>query len=481
LYWIYVVVSVHGHAAPPVAVAAVLGLAAYVGVHVGLAGAVAAWAWDRAASGLALLVVPSAWVVAEHLRTFDLWSGFPWAFLGYALHELAPARVIARVTGVWGLSFLLLLLGALLWAPPRARLRGLLGLVVAVGALFVVGYTVPGPVVSREPMPRVGIVQASIPQEIKWDPRHAREAFQAHLDVSWQAAEGGVDLLVWPEASVPVFLQLEREYLDSVLSLARETSSLLLVGGVGLEPNRSRREFRYYNSVFLIDPEGVLAARYDKSRLVPFGEYVPFRQLLGFLSGIATGIAAGDVTPGPGPRAFDLDPLGPAHALGPLICYEVIYPDLVRRAARSGAQVIVNITNDAWYGRTSAPHQFLVIAAMRAAEHGLPMVRAANTGISAIVDADGAVVSATPIYERTALRGSLPGRHQRATPYTWLGDWIVWASWGILALAGGRVLVGRRQRRDPRDGGPAPRASGAGGGAAEASLTPKASDSASGS
>jgi apolipoprotein N-acyltransferase len=446
LYWIYVVAYVHGHAPAPVAVLAVVALALYVGVHVGLAGGVAAWAWESP-TPWRLLVVPSAWVAAEHLRTFDLWSGFPWAFLGYALHDLPPARAVARVTGVYGLSFVLVLAGTLVWAPRRTRFGGLAALALAVLALAVVGSILPRQADAPHRSLRIGIVQGNIPQELKWDPGYAREAFEAHLAVSREAAQGGVDLIVWPEASVPVLLQVEPEYQRAVSELAIETKAALIVGGVAVERVGGGRDLRFHNSVFLINPDGGWAGRYDKSRLVPFGEYVPFRALLGFLSGIATGIASGDVSPGPGPRAIEVESLGPGHALAPLICYEVIYPDLVREAVRAEARVIVNVTNDAWYGRTSAPHQFLAIATMRSAEHGLPMVRAANTGISAIVDGEGAVVSATPIFERRALQGSLPRGRSGRTLYTRFGDWVLWVSWAILAGAGGQALVGRRRRR----------------------------------
>jgi apolipoprotein N-acyltransferase len=478
LYWIYVVVHVHGHASPFVAVLSVFALALYVGVHLGLVGATAAWAkpWN---GGLALLVVPSAWVAAEHLRTFDLFSGFPWGFLGYALHDLGPARSIASITGIWGLTFALVLAGTLVWAPHRVRWRGLavLGL-VAVAAMWIPA-ALPARSTPSTRTIRLAVVQANIPQEAKWDPDQARDAFDAHLSVTREAVADGADLVVWPEASVPVFLQVDPEYRRAVSRLAEESGAPLLVGGVAVEQAEPGHDLRFYNSVFVVAPDGRFVERYDKSRLVPFGEYVPLRTLLGFLSGVATGIASGDITPGPGPRTIELPSLGPDHALAPLICYEVIYPDLVRDVVHAGARVIVNVTNDAWYGRTSAPHQFLAIATMRSAENGLPMVRAANTGISAIVDAEGVVQAETPIFERAALRGPLPTGRTAATPYTRFGDWVVWASWGILAVAGGRGFVGKRSRRGPRDSGPAPCSPGAGRGAAEASLTSKPNEGAS--
>jgi apolipoprotein N-acyltransferase len=471
LYWIYVVVSVHGHAAAPIAVLAVLVLAFYVALHIGVAVAFAAWA-SPAAGPAAILLLPAAWVVTEHMRNFDLFSGFPWALLGYSLYALPPARALASVGGVYGLTFLLVLVGVLVWAPRRPRLRGL-AIVAAAAFLGAIG---PGgwgrdPTATGSTL-RVGIVQASIPQEAKWDPDRAGEAFGAHLDLTRELLSGeGVDLVVWPEASVPVFLQYEPTYRDAVSDLAREGEVFLLTGGVAVERQGRGRDVRFHNSVFALDPQGRFVDRYDKSRLVPFGEYVPFRALLGFLSGLATGIASGDITPGERPRALRLEGLEPDHALAPLICYEVIYPGLVREAVRAGTDVLVNVTNDAWYGRTSAPHQFLNIAAMRAAEHGLPMVRAANTGVSAIVDARGSIRAATPIFEKHVLRSSLPRGRLGGTPYTRFGDWVVWTCWGILAYAGGRRVVGRGQRRDPRDGGSAPRPPGEGRRASEASLT----------
>ena len=188
---------------------------------------------------------------------------------------------------------------------------------------------------------------------------------------------------------------------------------------------------------------GDFVDRYDKTHLVPFGEYVPMRRVLGFLSGLATGLAQGDLTPGDRPRVLKGLPL--RHATSALICYEVIYPGLVRQAVRDGARLLLNLTNDAWYGRTSAPHQFLAIAAMRSAEHGLPMLRAANTGVSGIIDANGVVVHETPIFEERALAAVVPPPRAGPTLYTRFGDWVVSMCWGLLIAIGGIRIVKRRE------------------------------------
>jgi apolipoprotein N-acyltransferase len=202
-----------------------------------------------------------------------------------------------------------------------------------------------------------------------------------------------------------------------------------------------------------VDPQRGVIDRYDKTRLVPFGEYVPMRGLLGFLSGVATGLAGvADVTPGERPRALVLgDAPGARAAPAALICYEVIYPVLVREAVRDGAGLLLNVTNDAWYGRTSAPHQFFAIAAMRSAEHGLPMLRVANTGVSGVVDAFGRPLEQTPIFERKTHVTTLPEGRGQPTLYTRLGDWIVWLSWAIVLGFGGVEIVRRAGRSEPRD------------------------------
>jgi apolipoprotein N-acyltransferase len=303
---------------------------------------------------------------------------------------------------------------------------------------------------SSETLRWAGLVQASIPQGEKWDPTKAQEAFDAHVELSrLVAASGEVDLIVWPEASAPVFLQVQEDYRRVLIDLARETDAVLLVGGVGIEPIDGGRNLSYANSLFQVSPQGAFVDRYDKSILVPFGEFVPWRSALGFLSGVATGIAAGDLTPGPGAETLAVGP----SLLAPLICYEVLYPAAVREAVLRGARVLVNVTNDAWYGRSSAPHQFLAMAAMRSAEHGLPMLRAANTGVSAVVDSGGVVLRETPIFERAALRVPLPSARQGPTLYTLLGDWIVWLGWGFLLATGGRRVVGRDWRSSARHAG----------------------------
>ncbi len=472
LFWIFVVVVVHGHAHGLVGVFATLGLAAYMGLHVGLAGALTSWLLP-AAGRAALFVLPAAWVTAEHLRSFDLFGGFPWAYLGYAAHGDGPVLELAGLGGVWGLSFLLALVASLL------SFRHFRAAVIVVAIAHAVGFSWrlfdAAPPATGDPL-RVQIIQGNIPQGQKWDPELAMQNFGVHIELSQLDLSSGADLILWPESAVPILLEQQPDARALVQQLARETAAVIVMGGVGFEWPQGDKSPRYFNSVFVVSPSGELIDRYDKTHLVPFGEYVPFRSLLGFLSGVATGLAQGDITPGRAPRVLRTSEAWAASApLAALVCYEVIYPGLVREAVRDGARVLLNLTNDAWYGRTSAPHQFLAMAATRSAEHGVPMLRAANTGVSGVVDAGGIVLQETPIFERRALTTVLPRPRAGATLYTRLGDWVVWACWGLLIGIGGVRVVGRRELTSERDPGRATSSGQARRGASEASLTSQGS------
>ena len=469
LFWIFVVVVVHGHAHGLVGILATLGLAAYMGLHAGLAAALTSWLLP-AAGRAAVFVLPAAWVTAEHLRSFDLFGGFPWAYLGYAVHRDGPVLELASLGGVWGLSFLLALVASLLSLRLFRAAIILMAIVHAVGFSSRLFYAAAQPA-TDDPL-RVHIIQGNISQGEKWDPELAMQNFGVHIELSQPDLSSGADLILWPESAVPILLEQQPAARAAVQKLARETAAAVVLGGIGFEWPLGGSSPRYFNSVFVFSSSGELVDRYDKTHLVPFGEYVPLRSLLGFLSGLATGLAQGDISPGQAPRVLRTSEAWAASAApAALICYEVIYPALVREAVRDGARVLLNLTNDAWYGRTSAPHQFMAIAATRSAEHGVPLLRAANTGVSGVVDAGGVVLQETPIFERRALLTVLPRPRAGATLYTRLGDWVVWACWGLLIGIGGIRVVKRRELTSEGDPGRATSSGRTRRGAAEASLT----------
>ena len=445
LFWLYVVVTTHGGAPAIAGVAAVLVVSGVFAVHAAAAGALSAWLMPRS-GGAGVLVLPAAWLVMEHLRGFDFLGGFTWAALGYAAHLDLPMLGLASLMGVYGLSFVIALAGTFVglgrWpsALALATVAHLIGFVALPSASELAA--------PRDPPLRVALVQGNIPQGEKWDPARAQRNLEVHLELSRAAMSEKPDLILWPEASVPGFIDVQAEFRDPVVALARETNVPLIVGGIGLTRVADPREALFHNSLFAITPSAGVVDRYDKSVLVPFGEYVPLRSVLGFLSAVATSLAdLADITPGPGARPLrGLESLGPASVPVGLICYEAVYPDVVRAAVRGGARLLLNLTNDAWYGRSSAPHQFLAITALRSAENGLPMLRAANTGVSAVIDARGVVLQETPIFERLSLTVDVPPGRANPTFYTRVGDWPIAASWLLLGACAGTVLIRRRSR-----------------------------------
>ena len=285
---------------------------------------------------------------------------------------------------------------------------------------------------------KVAMVQGNIPQSIKWDPNFLGSSFQVYTDQSEAAAQLGADLIVWPEAAAAFFFQPQdrypaafandEAYRAKLLALATHTGDAFLFGApaLGVEDNR----VGFYNRAYLVTANGQVAAWYDKINLVPFGEYVPLRSLLGgFVNRVVQGF--GDMFPGHEQTIFNFK----GARLGVLICYESVFPDLARRAVKNGAEILVNITNDAWYGESSAPYQLLAMAAMRAVETKTPMVRVANTGISAVIEPSGEITARTPLFQRGTEIETVDWRPVSDNLYA--GSGIVFAiSCFILALGG---------------------------------------------
>ena len=453
-WWLFIVITVYGRAAPYAGVGGTIAVAAYCALCAAAAASVAA-ALAPHAGRAAPLVLPAAWILAERVRALESGAAFPWAFLGYAAHADAPLRGLASLSGVYGLSFALGL-GAVLLAERRV-----VGALALAAALHAIGWlALPGaiPVGPERPL-RAAMIQGDIPQNEKWDPVLESNNFAIQLEQSRSALAEKPDLITWPEAGFPGFILLpsqearypglaesQVEFRDPLVRLVRESGVPLVVGALGLTEVPGRSMPWIHNSVFVITPEQGIVDRYDKTVLVPFGEYVPARALFGQLQAVASGLAdVGDLTPGSAPRRIHgLERFGAERAPTVLICYEVVYPSVVRRAVRDGARLLVNLTNDAWYGRSSAPHQFLAIAQLRSAEHGLPMLRDANTGVTAVIDASGAVLQETPIFERRVLTVDTPPPRPGPTLYTRVGDWPLPLSGVFLAGCAAAALVRKR-------------------------------------
>jgi apolipoprotein N-acyltransferase len=448
LHWIYVVSVSYGHAAPPMGVLGIFGL----GAHAGLFSAMFAAGW--ALLGRRGLASPWSaallWTVLEYARTAGE-LGFPWAVIGYTQHANPALLSWAAYTGVYGMSFAVVLAGATLAAIAR-ELRtsrrcsrtsqfALAGVALIVAA----GFALRPAIDADAETIRVAVLQGNIEQGVKWNPAWAERTLAAYEDLSRRAVEAGAAVVVMPETAMPGALNSDPALRGRMSRLARETGAAYVVGGVAVERRPERRATEFFDSAFVLQADGSFGDRYDKSQLVPFGEFVPFRALLRpFFEAIARGMATERVSRGPGPRAISIaTPAAPSASLtaGVPICYELLFPDLTRRFVRDGAVVLFAITNDAWYGRTGAPHQFLAMTAVRSAENGVWTARAANTGVSAIIDSRGRVRSRTRIFERDLLVGDLPLRASPAggTFYARHGDIFAygcWAAIAALALAG---------------------------------------------
>jgi apolipoprotein N-acyltransferase len=444
VHWIYVVSVTYGHAAPPMGVIGVLG----IGAHTGLFTALFALGWTLL--GRRGMASPWAaallWTVLEYARSAGP-LGFPWAVIGYTQHANPTLLALATYTGVYGMSFTVVLVGATLAAITRdlraARRLSMSSRIALIGAAAIAsaGFTLRSAPEQGAETIRVAVLQGNIDQGAKWNPEWAERTLAAYEDLSRRAAEAGAELVVFPETAVPGAL-------NSDPALRDRMARAYVVGSVAVERRPDRRGLGYFDSAFVIQPDGNFGARYDKSQLVPFGEFVPFRDLLRpFFEAIARGMATERVSRGAGPRAISIAaPTASASGVtaGVPICYELLFPDLTRRFVSDGAVLLLAITNDAWYGRTGAPYQFLAMTAVRSAENGVWTARAANTGVSAIIDSGGRVRSRTRIFERDLLVGDLP---LRASPlggtfYARHGDIFVYGCWvAIAALAVAGVVA----------------------------------------
>lgn len=439
--WVVHTMSTYGRLPLPVSLLLLLALSLYLALYVGVF-AYGMARWHGAGDLSYLLGAAFLWVALEYLRTFLL-TGFPWNLLGYTQYRNLPMIQIASITGVYGVSFLVVLVNA---AVALAYLRFHEGwgraLFPSVGAsLLLFGSSLFGAerMASLERQQAeipVAIVQGNIEQEVKWDLALQAQTLEKYRRLTRQAASGKPHLIVWPETALPFFFREGGPLSRQVLDLAVETQSHLVVGA----PDRTTGDRpRYYNSAFLVSPGGEIVGKYDKMHLVPFGEYVPLSSILFFVEKLAHGI--GDFSAGESYTVFSTS----KGAFGVSICFEVIFPAQVRRHVSAGADFLVNITNDAWFGRSSAPFQHLSMAAFRAVENGVYLVRAANTGVSALVAPSGAIVTQSALFVEAVLTGAVH-RGIGGTFYTRYGDLF---AWGCLLGAGAFLVFpgGGKQRR----------------------------------
>ena len=408
LYWIVDTIGLYSNIPHIIAVGPLLLMCAILSVYTGVF-AVGLCVYHKSGprgSGWSLLVFgPMLWVALEWVRSF-FFIGFPWVSLGYSQYNFLNLIQFVEYTGVYGLSALVIFGNIVLFVafsrPGRGRLVLVLLLIIA--GLWGWGNWRRSQLAALPPVHtlHVGIAQGNIAQDQKWDPDYQEVTLARYEQLTRQITEHEVDLVIWPEAAVPFFFQSDVTYRGRLLDLAQDTNTPILFGSPAFRVDDT--ELTLFNRVYLLSPDTTILGHYDKMILTPFGEYIPFQDsVLFFLDKLVEGI--GDFAPGTTPTVFSL-PLKSQPALHPndktggveafetfgvLVCYEGVFPDLVRRFVHNGAQLLINVTNDAWFGETSAPYQHLAMEAMRAVENRVPLVRSANTGISAIVHIDGRI------------------------------------------------------------------------------------------
>ena len=430
-YWVFDTMHQYGGLSVPVALFVMVLFALYLGLYHGAFGLLMALLVRRNSHNrMALLAAPFVWVAVELVRTRI--TGFPWNLLGTSQVDNIPLTRIATVTGVYGLSLEIMLVNAAFAATflvRRGRRRALLIASVTAAVLLQAGRWVePGPVPADH---AAVLLQQNLPvaEAEAWTKAHFEETLQDFVSESEQAARSlhpagvapgqPVDLIVWPESPAP-FFGSDPIFRTALSGLARRTGAWIVAGNIGIQnPTNESQKTKEFNSAQLVSPAGDWDGRYDKIHLVPFGEYVPFRSVFSFAAGLTE--AVGDFTHG----TSRVPLVAGEHPLGVFICYESIFPDEIRQFVNQGAQVLVNVSNDGWYGDSGAWAQHLNQARMRAAENSRWLLRDTNTGLTASIDPYGRVVASLPRKERAALAApfALIGTK---TFYTRHGDWLAW-------------------------------------------------------
>lgn len=440
-------------------------LSLYLGLYVGLFGLMTRYVTIKTLLPLPF-TAPLLWVSLEYARA-HLLTGFPWASLGYSQYKFLHLIQIADITSVLGVSFMVVAVNAALFevisllnphflgtefnSVPHGNGMGGFGKwrkiisVTAVAFLFLLSlaygyyrlnrsYDIP------EKSLRVAVLQGNIPQDLKWDRAFQRRTIDIYKRLTAESHQHQADLVIWPETAAPFFFQVPSSYRQELFDLAQEENVYLLFGSPSFtapDTKRADADLNLFNSVYLISPQGESLARYDKIHLVPFGEYIPLSKILFFLEKMVVGI--GDFVPGRDYTLFHV----PQARFGVVICFEVIFPDLVRQFVLNGAEVMATITNDAWFGRSAAPYQHFSMVVFRAIENRVYFARAANTGISGFINPKGETLNASPLFAESALLQTISPSATR-TLYTAYGDIFAYISILITGIVSILALFFRR-------------------------------------
>jgi apolipoprotein N-acyltransferase len=448
LYWIYYSINHYGGIPFVASIAIVVLLCFYLSLYTGFF-ALLFSITIKTTKLPALFIAPVFWVVLEFLRSY-LFTGFPWSSMGYTQYKFLTVIQIADITGIYGVSFLVVAVNGAIADIflIRRRLRdmplfplsqtviGLFVLFLFIISTFIYGHWRLGEERHGKQL-NASIIQGNIEQDKKWEPAYQDSVIESYMNLSLKAVSSSPSIIIWPETAVPFFFKTDHEYTKKLLGFQKQLDSYLLFGSVLVKGKKDER-YVLSNSAVLLDKAGKVTYIYDKIHLVPFGEYVPLQKVLFFVDKLVAGI--GDYTRGD--HYFRAET--PSGDFAALICYEIIFPGLVRKFYSNGGDFIVNITNDAWFGRTTGPYQHFSMAVFRAVENRKPVIRAANTGISGFIDSNGRIISKTNLFQQVILTEDIKTDSTKSF-YAKYGDLFsyIWIIFSIILLTN---LFGKARR-----------------------------------
>ena len=446
LYWVVITMQTYGYLPWWQCVSLLVLLSAYLGLYPAFFAMLIGRFCRK--PGQLVLLAPVFWVALEYVRSFLL-SGFPWGIVGYSQSNRLHIIQISDIFGVYGISFLVVLFNAAVyvmilllakrqWRGQTIKTRDLI--IAVVLPLMMIGLALGygnrrlhavDQAMTQAASPRVAVVQGNIDQARKWDPAFQISTTKKYVDLTLAAATHQPDLIVWPETATPFYFGASPKLTRLVTGAVRQTGAYLLMGSPSVQ--RSSGQHSLYNSAYLVSPEGLTMGRYDKVHLVPFGEYVPLKRLLSFAGKMVAQV--GDFSSGEKGRTLAWREAGPP--IGVQICFEIIFPGLSRALVKNGAGLLVNLTNDAWFKRSSAAYQHFAMTVFRAVENRRALVRCANTGISGFIDPVGRIVKRSGLFEEAVIEKTVPVMEQ-ITLYTRMGDVLP-----LICLIGVICLIGR--------------------------------------
>ncbi len=446
LYWVVITMRTYGHLPWWQSISLLVLLSIYLGLYPACFAMLVNGFCRR--PGQVVLLAPVCWVALEYLRSFLL-TGFPWGTLGYSQFERLHVIQISDMFGVYGISFLIVLFNAaafvvtlrlakMTWRGQKVNgpdaMVAVLMPVLLIGFALIYGFNrihaVDG-AMAVAATPRVAVVQGNIDQARKWDPAYQISTTKKYVQLSLKAADNKPDLIVWPETATPFYFGASPKLTGLVTHAIRRTGTYFLVGSPSVKGAPGQQNL--YNSAYMVAPDGRPTGRYDKVHLVPFGEYVPLKRLLSFAGKMVAQV--GDFARGDKGRTLAWREGG--ASIGVQICFEIIFPGLSRSLVKNGAGVLVNLTNDAWFGRSSAAYQHFAMTVFRAVENRRTLVRCANTGISGFIDPVGRIVERSALFENAVVDKTVPIMKQ-TTLYTRMGDVLP-----LICLIGVGGLIGR--------------------------------------